>query len=144
MARFNVLLSENFNSDVESQLRFLANVSISAAKRLNNQFKKAIKDLKDTADYYPIFYKQYRKVVVADRNTRGQACCVNGDKYCLRYWAAGCLFFLPCRRKSLTVSYSVCHLPSPSASLSLWLRSCQAVAPSRSDRLCGQLRVFNL
>jgi len=67
MARFNVLLSENFNYDVESQLRFLANVSISAAKRLNNEFKKTIKDLKDTADYYPIFYKQYRKVVVANR-----------------------------------------------------------------------------
>jgi len=67
MARFNVLLSENFNYDVESQLRFLANVSISAAKRLNNQFKKTIKDLEDTAGYYPIFYKQYRKVVVADR-----------------------------------------------------------------------------
>jgi len=67
MTRFNVQPSEDFTCDVESHLRFLANVSISAAKRLNDQFKKAIYELKDAADYYPIFYKQYRKIVVADR-----------------------------------------------------------------------------
>jgi len=67
MARFNVIPSDDFNRDVKDHLRFVADVSIPASRKLSGLFKKAIAGLADTAASFPLFYKQYRKINVADR-----------------------------------------------------------------------------
>ena len=67
MGEFNVLYSKASEIQYFSHLDFLGNVSKNAVKRLIVAFEKADKALIDNPFAYPVFYKDFRRLTVANR-----------------------------------------------------------------------------
>ena len=67
MPKYNVNFKAYAKDDTKKHIRFLANVSIPASRKLHKEFDAIVLKLSETPLQNPIFYKNYRKEIIAVR-----------------------------------------------------------------------------
>lgn len=67
MPKYDVKFRNQAKDDMKNHVRFLANVSIPASRRLQKEFYAITVELSQTPLRHHIFYKNFRKAVVAVR-----------------------------------------------------------------------------
>ncbi|MBQ0035453.1 MAG: type II toxin-antitoxin system RelE/ParE family toxin [Firmicutes bacterium] len=71
--KYKIVISNKANQLIKNHLLFLANVSKESARKLNKEFKSAIKKIAEDPKMYQLFecefipYGKYRKYVVSKR-----------------------------------------------------------------------------
>jgi len=71
--KYNLIISNKANILIKQHISFVGNVSKDAAKKLNKEFKDAIKNIASAPTSYQLFdgkfvpYSKYRKYVISKR-----------------------------------------------------------------------------